>query len=81
MTASSSTAMTLRCLECEEYARWHIWYKGLSSSFPVGYNSFCDEHVINEVKNGREGYQVECIKLVADQFLPDDDRAKNNLTD
>jgi len=68
----------LQCLECEKYARWHVWYKGFSSptSSPflpvnIAYNSFCDEHMIEEVKNGREGWQVVCIRLVADQFLPE----------
>jgi len=63
----------LQCLECEKYARWHVWYKGFSS--PTS-SPFLDEHMIEEVKNGREGWQVVCIRLVADQFLPETDRAK-----
>lgn len=78
-----SKSNPLRCLECENYARWHVWYKDFSSPiaphFPpanIAYNSFCDEHAIEEIKAGRAGYQVVRIQLVADQFLPESDRAK-----
>jgi len=69
----------LKCLECDKPARWHVWYKGVSlpvATTNLAYNDFCDEHMIQDVLNGREGWQVVCVKLVADQFLPDDDRAK-----
>ena len=74
---------SLRCLECDNYARWHVWYKDCSSPtgpllyvpFNIAYNSFCDEHAIEEMKNGRKGWAVVCVKLVGDQFLPSEDRA------
>ena len=66
--------MTLKCLECDKYARWHVYYTH-DGDF-AGYNSFCDEHMIGDVRNGRQGWHVVCAKLVADQFLPDDDRVK-----
>ena len=71
----------IKCLECDQHARWHVWYKHFSSPpslvpANIAYNSFCDEHMIEEVRNGRAGYHVVCIKLVDDQFLPDSDRSK-----
>ena len=66
----------LKCLECDRYARWHVWYQGFSYPPNIGYNSFCDEHMIEDVMNGRAECAVVCIKLVTDQFLPDEDRAK-----
>jgi len=63
---------SLNCLECDGPARWHVWYKGFSGI----YNSFCDEHMIEDVMNGRDGCAVVVIKLVTDQFLPSNDRAK-----
>lgn len=62
----------LKCLECDDYARWHVWYKGFGNV----YSSFCDVHLIDGIMVSRAGYVVVCIKLVADQFLPDGDRAK-----
>jgi len=60
-----------------------VWYKGFSSPveqpfapFNLAYNTLCDEHAIEEMLHGRVGWQVECARLVDDQFLPDDDRAK-----
>lgn len=71
---------TLGCLECDDYARWHVWYKSVSLSIGavgnIAYNSFCDEHMIEEVKNGRMGSPVVYVRLVDDGFLPDGDRAK-----
>lgn len=68
----------LKCMECDNYARWHVWYKGVSLPMPfnIAYNSFCDEHACAELRNGREGWQVACVRLIAEQFLPNDDRAR-----
>lgn len=69
--------MTLPCTECKEYARWHVWYKDC----PVVYNNLCDEHAFGEMRHGREGWHVVGVKLVADQFLPEDDRALSSPPD
>lgn len=62
-----------RCLDCEKEAKWYTWYKDISNPtsppFPpanIMYNSFCDEHVLTEIKNGREGYPVVCARLIED---------------
>lgn len=73
---------TLQCRECDNPARWHVWYKNFSSPtarpffpFNMAYNTLCDDHAMAEMKNGRAGYAVETVKLVNDQFLPEGDRA------
>jgi hypothetical protein len=78
----------LKCLECDKYARWYVWYKGFSSPteppfapINLAYNSLCDTHAIEELKNGRKGWQVECIRLIDDHFLPEGDRAKGGKSD
>lgn len=73
--------LTLKCLECEKPGRWHVWYKHVvlpigMSGHNIAYNTLCDEHVALELIDGRAGYPVACIKLVQDQFLPEDDVAK-----
>lgn len=71
---------TLKCHDCDKPGRWYTWYKDVT--LPIGqsgnivYNTFCDEHAIAELRNGRVGCQVACLKLIADSLLPDDDRAK-----
>lgn len=74
---------SLHCKECDNYGRWNVWYKDFSSPtsppfmpFNIAYNTFCDEHAIAELRNGRNDWHVECIKLVDDYHLPDDDRVK-----
>jgi hypothetical protein len=76
--------VALPCKDCGKPGRWHVWYKGCTSPqggyFPpanIAYNTLCDEHAINDILRGRNGWQVEQVSLVADQFLPDDDRARD----
>lgn len=57
------------CLECDELAQWRVWYAGCV--LPVGggniaYNSLCDEHATFEMKNGRDGWSVACVKKIED---------------
>lgn len=63
----------LNCRNCGGYGRWHVWYKGLDG--PFAYNTLCNECVAVEIENGREEWSVSCIKLVADQFLQENDPA------
>lgn len=55
------------CMECDELARWRVWYTGCV--LPVGsgniaYNSFCDEHAMSEMKNGRDGWPVAAVRRI-----------------
>lgn len=63
----------LGCLECENYARWRVWYK--ENLGPFQYRTLCDEHAIIELQQGRNGWPVACIRLIDDCFLPENDRA------
>lgn len=70
-------------LGCGNYGRWHVWYRGFSSPttppFPpanIAYNTLCDDCAAHELKHGRVGYQVACVKPIDNRYLPNSDRAK-----
>lgn len=56
----------LTCHQCSEPAEYNVWYEDVDlpmSDFNIAYNVFCHEHVVEELKNGREGHRVSCVKL------------------
>ena len=57
----------IKCHECDKPAEWNVWYEGVDfgPEWPnIAYNSFCTEHTLEEIENGRGGYDVECVKKV-----------------
>ena len=60
----------LGCLnpECNKRSRWHIWFAG----WPL-YGSVCDDHAIEYLRDGKDGWPTVCLRTVQRIFLEDDD--------
>ena len=60
-----------RCLDCDNSPVWNVWYRNCTSEpligFNIMYNSLCTNHAVKEMKDGRDGWPVECVRLIIDE--------------
>jgi len=54
--------------DCENDGIYHVWYEDCES-LPVGgcniaYNTLCKECTAEQVINGKNGYNVACVKRI-----------------
>jgi hypothetical protein len=61
---------------CLAPARWNVWFAKVGHVLGFHpYAAMCDGHAIEAILQGVEGWQVKQMTLVADDALPEGDRA------